>query len=417
MNDLVFSPKQRTALTWWMPRSEYRTCDAIICDGAVRSGKTLAMGMGFFLWAMVSFRDQRFGICGKTIGSLRRNVLAEVLPQLQRLGATWRERRSENLLTLKFHGRENHFYIFGGRDEGSADLIQGITFAGILLDEVALMPRSFVEQACARCSVAGSRLWFNCNPAGPTHWFYRTWILEAEKRNCLRLHFTMEDNPSLSPEIRQRYERLYTGVFYRRFILGQWAQAEGRVYDFFETEMVRPVPEGEFQKWYVSCDYGTVNPTSMGLWGLQNGVWYRVKEFYFSSRAAQRQMTDEEYAGALGELVGDRKVAAVIVDPSAASFMEVLRRKGWPVQKADNDVLGGIRQTSDALKEGRVVICEGCGDCIREMDEYVWDLSSGAKDRVKKEHDHAMDDMRYFVSTVLGKKETGFAVCSVERKR
>jgi len=146
-------------------------------------------------------------------------------------------------------------------------------------------------------------------------------------------------------------------------------------------------------------------------------VWYRVKEFYFSSRQAQHQMTDEEYAGALKNLVGDRPIKAVIVDPSAASFIEVLRRKGWHVRKADNDVLDGIRQTADALKEGKIVICEGCDDCIREMDEYVWDLSSGTKDRVKKEHDHAMDDMRYFVSTVLGKKEIGFAVCSVERKR
>ena len=127
-------------------------------------------------------------------------------------------------------------------------------------------------------------------------------------------------------------------------------------------------------------------------------------------------MTDEEYALELKKLTGDRDVEAVIVDPSAASFIEVLRRKGWRVRKADNDVLTGIRLTSDALKDGRIVICEGCADCIREMDEYVWDLSSGAKDRVKKEHDHAMDDMRYFVSTVLGKKETGFAVCSVERK-
>ena len=417
MKYTAFSPKQRTALTWWTPRSEFRRYDAIICDGAVRSGKTLAMGLGFFLWAMVTFRDQRFGVCGKTIQSLRRNVLSEILPRLQKLGATWKERRSENLLIVKFHGRENRFYVFGGRDESSASLIQGITFAGILLDEVALMPQSFVEQACARCSVSGSRLWFNCNPAGPTHWFYRTWVQEAEKRNCLRLHFTMEDNPSLSPQIRQRYERLYTGVFYRRFILGQWAQAEGRVYDFFEPEMVKPVPKGEFRKWYVSCDYGTVNPTSMGLWGLQNGIWYRVKEFYFSSRTAQRQMTDEEYAAALSNLVGERKVTAVIVDPSAASFIEVLRRKGWTVQKADNDVLTGIRQTSDALKEGRIVICEGCSDCIREMDEYVWDLTSGAKDRVKKEHDHAMDDMRYFVSTVLGRKDAGFVACSVSRRR
>ena len=412
----AFSPKQRTVLTWWMPGNAYCRYEAIVCDGAVRSGKTMAMGLGFFLWAMISFDGQRFGICGKTIQSLRRNVLAEILPRLTGLGMTWREKRSENLLIVNFHGRENRFYIFGGRDESSASLIQGITFGGILMDEVALMPQSFVEQACARCSVTGSRLWFNCNPAGPTHWFYRSWIQEALKRNCLRLHFTMEDNPSLSPEIRQRYERLYTGVFYRRYILGQWAQAEGRVYDFFEPGMVKPVPEGTYQKWYVSCDYGTVNPTSMGLWGLQNRVWYRVKEFYFNSRQAQHQMTDEEYAAALQKLVGERKLEAVIVDPSAASFIEVLRRKGWRVRKADNDVLTGIRMTSDALKEGRIVICEGCNDCIREMDEYVWDLSSGAKDRVKKEHDHAMDDMRYFVSTVLGKKETGFTACAVERK-
>ena len=413
----TFSPKQRTALVWWVPGNPNAHCEAIVCDGAVRSGKTLSMGMGFFLWAMMCFDHQRFGICGKTIQSLRRNVLAEVLPRLEKLGFLWQEKRSENLLVVRFHGHENRFYIFGGRDESSASLIQGITFAGILMDEVALMPRSFVEQACARCSVTGSRLWFNCNPAGPTHWFYKTWILGAAERNCLRLHFTMEDNPSLSPEIRMRYERLYSGVFYRRYILGQWAQAEGRVYDFFEPEMVKPVPQGQFEKWYISCDYGTVNPTSMGLWGLQKGIWYRVKEFYFNSREAQKQMTDEEYAAALKKLAGERPITAVIVDPSAASFIEVLRRKRWRVQKADNDVLAGIRLTSDALKDGRIVICEGCSDCIREMDEYVWDLSSGAKDRVKKEHDHAMDDMRYFVSTALAKREGGFTACTVERKK
>ena len=417
MTYTAFSDKQRTVMNWWMPGRETARYEAIVCDGAVRSGKTLAMGIGFFLWAMTCFSGQRFGICGKTIQSLKRNVLSEILPRLTGLGINWKEKRSENLLTVTFRGHENRFYIFGGRDESSAGLIQGITFAGILMDEVALMPQSFVEQACARCSVTGSRLWFNCNPAGPTHWFHRTWILEAEKRNCLRLAFTMEDNPSLSPQIRARYERLYTGVFYRRFILGQWVQAEGRVYDFFEPGMVKAVPEGSFEKWYVSCDYGTVNPTSMGLWGLQKGTWYRVKEFYFSSRQAQRQMTDEEYAAALEKLAGGRKIESVIVDPSAASFLEVLRRKNWQVRKADNDVLSGIRLTADALKTGKIVICEGCSDCIREMDEYVWDLSSGQKDRVKKEHDHAMDDMRYFVSTVLGKKETGFAVCSVERKK
>jgi len=365
---------------------------------------------------MASFDGRRFALCGKTIAALRRNVLAEILPRLSGLGAEWKEKRSENKLTVAFLGHRNEFYIFGGRDESSASLIQGMTLAGVLMDEVALMPKSFVEQACARCSVTGSRLWFNCNPAGPNHWFYRQWILDGENRNCLHLHFTMEDNPSLDETIKKRYQRLYSGVFYRRFVLGQWAQAEGRVYDFFEPEMVKSAPEAGFEQWYISCDYGTVNPTSMGLWGRKDGVWYRVKEFYFSSRREMRQMTDGEYALALKELAGGRPVAAVIVDPSAASFIQVLRREGWNVKQASNDVLSGIRATAQALKDGRIVICDGCADCLREMEEYVWDLRDGKGDRVKKENDHAMDDMRYFVATVLEKPSGGFAVSGVRRQ-
>ena len=412
----AFSPKQRLVLNWWMAGSGQEDKEAIVCDGAVRSGKTMAMGMSFFLWASACFQGQRFGICGKTIASLRRNVLAEVLPKLEELGAVWTEKRSENLLKLRFLGHENQFYIFGGRDESSASLIQGVTFAGVLMDEVALMPRSFVEQACARCSVSGSRLWFNCNPAGPEHWFYKTWILEAEKRNCLRLQFRMEDNPSLSASIRRRYERLYSGVFYQRYILGQWVQAEGRVYDFYTEDLVAQWVQEPMDEYYISCDYGTVNPTSMGLWGRREGIWYRIREFYFDSRAERRQMTDEEYAAALEKLAGQRRITAVIVDPSAASFMEVLRRRGHRVRKANNDVLAGIRLTADLLKSGKLVICRDCGDCLREMELYTWDPDSPGKDRVKKEHDHAMDDMRYFAATVLGRHNTGFTACSVSRK-
>ena len=228
----------------------------------------------------------------------------------------------------------------------------------------------------------------------------------------------MEDNPSLTEKIRRRYQRLYTGIFYRRFILGEWAAAEGRIYDFFYRERdAVPAPEGRMECWRVSVDYGTANPTSMGLWGRRNGIWYRVKEFYFNSREARRQMTDEEYARALEGLAGERRITAVIVDPSAASFIEVLRRKGWRVRKAENDVLSGIRLTSDLLKAGKIVICEGCADCLREMDEYVWDLSGGGKDKVRKEHDHAMDDMRYFAATVLGERQEGVSAWAVERRR
>lgn len=412
---MKFSEKQRVVLNWWRRDSPHFHKEAIVCDGAVRSGKTLCMGLSFFLWACTEFRGQRFGVCGKTISSLRRNVLTELLPKLRAIGFTVTEKRTENLVRVSFRGRTNDFYVFGGRDESSSALIQGITFAGVLLDEVALMPRSFVEQACARCSVTGSRLWFNCNPEGPHHWFYNTWILGAEKRECLYLHFTMEDNPSLSKQIRERYARLYSGVFYRRFVLGQWVAAEGRVYDFFDASKAPPVPSGEFSQWYISCDYGTVNPASFGLWGLQDGIWYRVSEFYFDSKREMRQMTDAEYADALARLAGDRPISAVIVDPSAASFIALLKKRGWTVKKADNDVLSGIRRTSDLLKSGRLVICDTCTDCLRETEEYVWDVKAG-HDAVKKEHDHAMDDMRYFAATVLRGQEAPVAARSVCRR-
>ena len=412
---MKFSEKQRVVLNWWRRDSPHFHKEAIVCDGAVRSGKTLCMGLSFFLWACTEFRGQRFGVCGKTISSLRRNVLTELLPKLRAIGFTVTEKRTENLVRVSFRGRTNDFYVFGGRDESSSALIQGITFAGVLLDEVALMPRSFVEQACARCSVTGSRLWFNCNPEGPHHWFYNTWILGAEKRGCLYLHFTMEDNPSLSKQIRERYARLYSGVFYRRFVLGQWVAAEGRVYDFFDASKAPPVPSGEFSQWYISCDYGTVNPASFGLWGLQDGIWYRVSEFYFDSKREMRQMTDAEYADALARLAGSRPISAVIVDPSAASFIALLKKRGWTVKKADNDVLSGIRRTSDLLKSGRLVICDTCTDCLRETEEYVWDVKAG-HDAVKKEHDHAMDDMRYFAATVLRGQEAPVAARSVCRR-
>ena len=411
-----FSEKQRLVLTWWTEESPWKDREAILCDGAVRSGKTLAMGLGFFLWAGSRFRGQRFALCGKTVSSLRRNVLAEILPKLRALGVPWREIRSENRILAGLPGRENSFYLFGGKDEGSAAMIQGMTLAGVLLDEAALMPRSFVDQACARCSVPGSRLWFNCNPEGPGHWLYQEWILKAEEKGALRVHFTMEDNPGLTPEIRQRYERLYTGAFYDRYVLGKWVQAQGRVYDFFTEDMTCEVPEGQWEEWYISCDYGTVNPTSMGLWGRLGDTWYRVREFYFDSRREMRQMTDPEYADALEALAGERKLRGVIVDPSAASFLETLRRRGIPVRKAQNDVLSGIRLTADLLKSGKIRICRPCRDCLREIQEYVWEPTAEGQDRVRKEKDHAMDDMRYFAATVPGKRDRGFASFAVERR-
>lgn len=257
-----FSKKQLLTLKWWS-RPEYSHYDAIICDGAVRSGKTLSMSLGFVLWASSSFSGGTFAICGKTVTSLKRNVITPLLGQLKSIGCTYREKLSANYVDITLSGVTNRFYYFGGRDESSASLIQGITLSGVFLDEAALMPRSFVEQAVARCSVRNSKMWFNCNPDTPSHWFYREWILKAEEKNALYLHFTMEDNPSLSKQLRQRYERLYSGTFYDRFVLGKWVASEGAVYPMFNASKHIFSGSIECSRYVISCDYGTVNPSSV----------------------------------------------------------------------------------------------------------------------------------------------------------
>ena len=409
-----FSPKQLRALGWWHSRSPDCTRDAIICDGAVRSGKTFCLSLSFVLWSFYAFRGADFGMCGKTIRSLRRNMVTPLVPLLQSLGFECEEKLSQNCLLVRYGGVQNRFYLYGGKDEGAAAMIQGVTLAGVLFDEVALMPRSFVEQAMARCSVSGSRFWFNCNPEHPEHWFYREWIVQAERKNALYLHFTMDDNPSLSEKVKRRYQSLYAGVFYERFVRGRWVAVYGAAYPCMDREeMYAQAPDG-LTEFAVSCDYGTVNPTSMGLWGKKDGVWYRVDEYYYDSRKEGAQRTDEEHYAALRALAGNRKVRQVAVDPSAASFIEVIRRHGeFRVTPAQNNVIDGIRRTAGALKEGRIRICKGCAAARREFQLYRWD-SSGRSDAPVKENDHAMDDIRYFVTTVL-EGGSGLRVLAAER--
>ena len=387
------------AMTWWN-RPGLTEFDGILCDGAVRSGKTLSMVVGFFLWSMGSFSGKTFAICGKTVGSLRRNIIGNLEDWLGELFYI-REHRSENkLVVTDTTGRENTYYLFGGRDESSCKLIQGITLAGVLLDEAALMPKSFAEQACARCSEPGSKLWFNCNPEGPEHWLYKEWVRKAKEKNLLRLHFTMDDNPALSDEIRQRYENLYSGVFYRRFILGQWCMAEGLVYAF-DPELHVGEPKECTGRFYISADYGTRNPFSAGLWQVSGGKAWRIREFYHSGRDTGRMLTDEDYCDALESLAGNLPVEQVVVDPSAASFIAAIRRRGrFSVRKAKNDVLPGIRLVATLLKAGLLQFSPQCKDTIREFQLYRWE-DAGEKDSVVKENDHAMDDIRYFCASIL----------------
>lgn len=391
------SEKQKRILAF-----PYTRFDALICDGAIRSGKSSLMTFAFVGWAMDNFDGQRFAICGKTVDSTIKNVvmpyLSMVLPR-ERYVIRWR--RSDKLLIVTAGERVNYFEVFGGKDESSADLIQGRTLAGVLFDEVALQPRSFVEQAMARCSVDGSRFWFNCNPGPPNHWFYLEWILKAKERNALHLHFRMEDNPSLSERIIARYKSMYTGTFYQRYIDGEWVAAEGLVYQFGEENITDETPAGS--EYYISIDYGTLNPFSAGLWSVTGAKAVRIREYYYSGRGNQSMKTDEEYCDAVQELAKGCEVRKVIVDPSAASFIAALRKRRFTVLQADNDVMDGIRRVAVYLKNGNIKIHRGCADCIKEFGLYRWDEKS-SEDRVVKENDHAMDEVRYFCNTVMWKK-------------
>lgn len=413
-NFAPFSKKQLTVLTWWCKNSPLSGYDAILCDGAVRSGKTLCMSVSFIAWAFYTFKDTSFAICGKTVSSLRRNVIAPLLPVLEELGFKCTEKVSKNVVEISKNSVTNTFYLFGGRDESSASLIQGITLGGVLLDEVALMPRSFVEQALARCSVEGSKFWFNCNPENPRHWFHSEWVLGAKEKNCLYLHFTMEDNPSLSEKVKRRYRSLYSGAFFERFIEGKWVAAEGLVYPFFGESNIAD-PPNECSEFYISCDYGTVNPASFGLWGRCGKSWYRIKEYYFDSRREHYQKTDEEYYCALERLAGTKSINAVIIDPSAASFIQCVRRHGkFRAIPAVNNVSDGIRLVAAALKNGDIFISPACTDSLREFGLYRWE-ESAARDIPKKENDHAMDDIRYFAATALGSYTGDFFAAAVDR--
>lgn len=391
-------------MSWWN-RPNLQGYDGIICDGAVRSGKTVCMADGFFLWSMSRFSGQVFGICGKTVVSLRRNIIANLSQWLGGLFSVTELPSQSKLIVSDGAGHINTYYLFGGEHESSYKQIQGVTLAGILLDEVALMPRSFVEQACARCSVKGSKLWFNCNPAGPEHWFYKEWIQKCGEKNMLHLHFTMADNPGLDPSIRRRYEAMYTGVFYRRYILGQWCMAEGRIYDFDpQKHITATLPTTG--RYYISVDYGTMNPFSAGLWCVSGGKAVRIREFYHSGREQGQMLTDEQYYRELEKLAGNDPVEQVIVDPSAASFIATIRSHGrFSVRKARNQVQDGIRLVGGLLQAGVLLFAPGCRDTIREFELYRWD-TNGEKDAPCKENDHAMDDVRYFCATVLRREET-----------
>lgn len=417
-----FSKKQLQLLTWWSDNSPYKNMNGIIAEGAVRSGKTLLMSFSFVAWSMNKFDHQQFAICGKTVGSLRRNVVTVLKDALNGRGFKVIDRQTENKLVISYKGKVNTYYLFGGRDERSQDLIQGITLAGVLLDEVALMPRSFVEQAMARCSVTGSTLWFNCNPEGPNHWFYKELVLKAQEKKLIRIHLGLDDNLSLSEEIKDRYRSNFKGIFYRRFILGEWAFADGVVYDCYSEEkntytnatrdQVLPyyIKENDppYGYPYYGTDYGVFNPQvflevyKVMKAGDRIPYFYVDKEYYYNSREKMAQKTDDEYVSDLEKFIDGKHHRGMVVDPSASSLMVAASKRGIKNTKANNDVMEGLRMVYSLMSTGHILINkDNCPNLVSEIGLYCWDEKKGenGKELVVKKNDHALDALRYVVAT------------------
>lgn len=404
-----FSRKQKQVLTWWTAKSAVKDMQGIIADGAIRSGKTLSMSLSYVIWATATFNGKNLGMAGKTIGSFRRNVVMWLKLMLFARGYKVRDRRADNYLEITKGKVTNYFYIFGGKDERSQDLIQGITLAGMFFDEVALMPESFVNQATGRCSETGSKFWFNCNPDGPYHWFKVNWIDKKKEKKLIHLHFTMDDNLSLDEEIKARYRSMYSGVFFKRYILGLWTVAEGIIHDMFDASkhVYNRVLDNLVGLNYVSIDYGTQNATVFLMWQKgRDGIWYCTKEFYYSGRENKKQKTDSEFADDLEKFTAGHNVRQIIVDPSAASFIAEIRKRGFSVRKANNEVLDGIRYVGTLLNGLKIKFSASCENTIKEFSAYTWDKKAADKgeDKPIKDNDHAMDAVRYFCYTVIRNK-------------
>jgi PBSX family phage terminase large subunit len=411
-----FSQKQSIVMSWWTPTSKYKDFDAIICDGAVRSGKTVSEALSFVLWSMSTFDGKNFALCGKTVGGLRRNVIGPLKQMLKSTGYVIEDARNEGCLCIGAIDKEtkkkvtNYYYIFGGKDESSQDLIQGITLAGVFFDEVALMPQSFVNQATARCSVEGAKFWFSCNPNSPFHWFKKEWINKVTEKKVLYLHFTMDDNPSLSEEVKNRYKALYTGVFYKRYILGLWVAADGIVYPMFDPDIHAIELRRNWTRIFVAGDFGIQNATTFGIFGYYapERRYHQIASYYHSGRD-EGQKTTKEYADDLKKFLADNLVMPeyVVLDPSAAPMIVELRkdpyfaRHGIDILPAKNRVDLGIQVVSFLLNERKFTLDSSCIKDIEEFTTYAWDsdkLDKGVEEVIKID-DHAMDKIRYAIMT------------------
>ena len=385
---MPFSVKQREYFDNADRRWNFKT-------GATRSGKTY---MDYFV--IPKRIRARIGlpglavILGVTKSTIERNILE---PMRNIWGADLvGEINSQNICYL-FGER---VYCLGAEKISQVSKLRGASIKYVYGDEVADWNPEVFDMLKSRLDKPYSCFDGALNPQGPGHWLKE--FIDNPDFDIYCQKYTIFDNPFLPKEFVENLCKEYEGtVYYLRYILGEWALAEGLVYNFLEDYITDNQTAGA--EYYISIDYGTLNPFSAGLWSVTGSKAVRIKEYYYDGRNKKSQLTDEEYCNEIEELAKDRYITKVIVDPSAASFITALKRRGFRVQQADNSVLDGIRRTSVYLKNGNIKIHRSCVDAIREFGLYRWD-DKKTVDTVVKDNDHAMDDIRYFCNTVMRKR-------------
>ena len=392
---MIYTQKQLEMMRMWQ-HNELKRINLI--EGSVSSGKTWISLVLWAFWVKTSPADKMYMMCAKSLTTLKRNCLL----LLQELVGERNFSFSVSSKEGKLFGRK--ILLEGANDMRSEAKIRGLTLQGAYCDELTQFPEDFFTMLLSRLRLPNAKLIATTNPDAPSHWLKANYIDRQEELDFIDVKFLLDDNTTLPADYVDNIKREYVGVFFERFILGNWVAAEGLIYPMYQKSLVSP-PDRQAEQYILSIDYGTLNAFAALLWGKYDDIWYAVDGYYYSGRTEQQLLTDDEYANAIDEKFGKQygneySKLKVIIDPSAASFIAALRRrKLYHVVPADNAVLDGIRETASALQQEFIRINPVIKEWQKEAEGYVWD-NDGVEDRPIKVNDHYMDAMRYFVHTM-----------------
>ena len=385
-----------------------------VAEGGKRGGKNVINTLAFAI-ALETHPSTLHLAAGVSLASAKLNIFAcDGFGLVNYFEGRCREGKYKNRDALYIRNQRGADIVVlasGGAKDGDEKYIKGNSYGCAYITEANECHPKFIQEVFDRTIASPARKVFHdLNPKAPRH-FYYTDILGFHQRQQDENpgyglnygHFTIADNMSISDEqlrvVLSTYDK--RSLWYSRDILGQRIAAGGLVYDRFDPRLhCVPAEKRDYTKYYVSCDYGTQNPTVFLLWGHCGGVWYLVKEYYYSGRDNEHTLTNSEYLSVYRKFTEGLRITAVIIDPSASSFIAELTRAGIRYQKARNDVVEGIRATGDCLNLGKIKINETCEHTIGEFGLYMWDDKS-PDDKPVKENDHAMDSARYFCYTIL----------------